>query len=263
MQNLKLDRPLVCFDLETTGTDTENDRIVQIGLVRIEPSGERRSYESLVNPGQPIPPEATRIHGIADADVRDQPTFGGLLGELEALLAGADLAGFNSNRFDLPLLEAELRRAGSNLDLSQARRLDAMAIFHLKEPRDLAAAYRFYCGGELIDAHSALADAQAALAVLDAQIAHYGDLPADAQGLHELCNRDDDRFVDRTRKFVWNALGEAVFAFGKVKGKTLREVAANGADRGYLEWMLTRDFPDPVKQIVRDALNDVFPRRLA
>lgn len=263
MQNLKLDRPLVCFDLETTGTDTENDRIVQIGLVRVEPAGSRRSYESLVNPGLAIPPAATAIHGITDADVRDKPTLAGLLGEIEPLLDGADLAGFNAVRFDLPLLEAELRRAGSRLDLAQARVLDAMAIFHLKEPRDLTAAYRYYCGSELTAAHSALADATAALAVLDAQVARYPDLPAEMDALHALCNPDEGRFVDRTRKFVWNAAGEATFNIGKVKGRTLREVASDPAHGGYLEWMLKSDFSEQVKGIVRGALAGVFPRRPA
>ena len=261
MQNLKLVRPLVCFDLETTGTDTERDHIVQIGLIRVEPDGGRRSYESLVNPGRPIPPAATKVHGITDDDVRDQPSFAALLAEIEPLLTGADLAGFNSIRFDLPLLEAELRRAGSRLDLSQVRNLDAMRIFHFKEPRNLAAAYRFYCAKELTDAHSALADATATLEVLDAQIAHYDDLPADPEALYPICDPDAGQYVDRTRKFVWNDQGEATFTFGKVKGKTLREVTAEPASRGYLEWMLKQDFSEDIKAIVRDALDGVFPRR--
>ena len=191
MRHLKLDRPLVVLDLETTGTDVERDRIVQIGLIRVEPDGSRRTYESLVNPERPIPPAATAVHGITDADVRDRPTFAALGPELRPWLADADVAGFNAIRFDLPLLENELRRAGSDLDLSQARRFDALHIFHKMEPRDLVAAYQFYCGKELADAHSALADAGATLEVLDAQIAHYEEIPAEPDALHRFhrCGR--------------------------------------------------------------------------
>jgi DNA polymerase-3 subunit epsilon len=259
MKNLRLDRPLVCFDLETTGTDVNRDRIVQIGLIRVEPDGDRRSFESLVNPQVPIPAAATAVHGITDADVADQPTLDRLASEISELFAGADLLGFNSNRFDLPLLNAEMLRVGHPLDLAGRRLLDAMHIFHFKEPRDLTAAFRFYCGKELVGAHSALADASATLEIFDAQLARYGDLPRSAEGLHKLCNPNEGRWVDGTRKFIWNEQGEAAFAFGKNRGRTLREVAATSPD--YFDWILNSDFGAEVKQIAGEARQGRFPRR--
>ena len=261
MQNLQLDRPLVCFDLETTGTDVLQDRIVQIALIRIEPGGSRRTFSTLVNPERPIPPAATAVHGIEDADVLTAPAFGQVLPEVLDILTGADLAGFNFIRFDLPLLEIEVERAAGRLELEGRRLLDAMTIFHRQEPRNLEAAVRFYCGRELDDAHSAVADAEASLAVLDAQLARYADLPRDADGLHAFCNQDSGRFVDRTRKLRWDDHGEAVLNFGKNQGKSLRAMAGDPEERRYLEWMLGKDFSPEVQAILRKALAGEFPRR--
>jgi DNA polymerase-3 subunit epsilon len=246
MRNLHLERPLVCFDLETTGTDIATDRIVQIGLIRVETDGSRRSFEALVNPQRPIPQQATAVHGIKDADVADKPTLAQLAGEILRFFAGADVAGYNSVSFDLPLLLEELARAGHPLDMSGRRHVDAMRIFH-------------YCDKDLQDAHSALADAGAALEVLDAQVARYPDLPDDTEGLHRFCNEGDERFVDATRKFAWNEQGEAVFGFGRYKGQSLREVAR--ANASYLDWILEQNFTTEVKQIARDARRGVFPRK--
>jgi len=261
MQNLNLDRPLVCFDLETTGVDVQKDRIVQIALIRVEPGGERRTYSTLVNPQRPIPPEASAIHGIRDEHVRNAPSFSQIRTDVEEFLDGADLAGFNMVRFDLPLLEAEIRREGGRFDARDRRLLDAMHIFHKMEPRNLEAAVRFYCDRELEGAHSAEADASATLDVLDAQLGRYESLPRDAAALHAFCNPGHDRFVDRTRKFRWNDQDEAVFAFGKHEGRSLKEMVANPKDRGYLEWMLGKDFPEEVDGILKDALDGVFPVR--
>lgn len=261
MRHLKLTRPLTFFDLETTGIDVDNDRIVQLALIRVEPDGARRTFSSLVDPQRPIPPAATAVHGITDAMVKGQPTITQLRAQLEPLLTGSDLAGYNSIRFDAPLLQAELRRAGSELDLRGARHVDAMVIFKLMEPRNLAAAYRKYCDKELVGAHSALADTEAALEVLDAQVAFYEAVPADVDALHALCNPDEGRYVDRGRKFVWNEDGRAVFTFGKHNGEVLDEVAADARKRGYLEWMLGKDFSEEVKGILREALAGVFPRK--
>lgn len=260
MRNLNLTRPLAFFDLETTGVDVEKDRVVQIAIIRVEPDGTRRTFDSLVNPERPIPPEATRVHGIKDSDVAGQPTFSQIRREVEDMLENADLGGFNSIRFDTPLLQNELRWADSDLDLRDVAQVDAMRIFHLMEPRNLSAALKFYCGQELTDAHSALADTEATLAVLDAQLARYEDLPRDLAGLHKLCNPDEGRFVERTRKFVWTSDGDAAFTFGKLKGKTLQE-AVKGDGRGYLEWMLNKDFSAEVKDILRNALQGVFPAK--
>jgi len=261
MQNLKLDRPLAVFDLETTGVDTERDRVVQIAIIRVEPDGSRTTFETLVNPEVPIPPEATRVHGIKDSDVRDKPTFSQIRREVEDILEGADLAGFNSVSFDQPLLHAELKRAGSEIDFRGIRHLDAMRIFHRMERRDLTAAYRFYCDSDLTDAHSALADAQATLEILDAQVARYEDVPDEPDALHKFCNPNEGKYVDRSRKFVWTDKGQAAFTFGKLKGQTLEEVCSRGDSRGYAEWMLKKDFSEEVKGILRDALDGVFPRK--
>lgn len=263
MKNLRLDRPLAFFDLETTGTDVARDRIVQIAIIRVEPSGQRRTFETLVNPECPIPPEATAIHGISDDDVREQPTFAQIRQEVEEYLEGVDLAGYNSIRFDQPLLQNELRRVGSLLDLGDARHLDAMIIFHKMERRDLSAAYRFYCDSELEGAHSALADTSATLEILDAQVARYDEVPATTQELHDFCNAEQKRFVDLDRKLIWNDKGEPEFTFGKLRGQTLRSVVADPDGRGYLEWMLKKDFSEDLKEICRDALAGVFPVRKA
>ncbi len=261
MQNLKLERPLVGFDLETTGVDVDKDRIVQIALVRIAPDGRRATLESLINPERPIPPGATAVHGISDDDVRDAPTFTQLRPEIEEMFKEADLAGYNSIRFDLPLLQAELKRVGGFLDLRGVRHLDAMRIFHTKEPRDLTAAYRFYCDRDLTGAHNALADVTATLEVLDAQLGKYADLPREIGELHEYCNPDEGKYLDRQRKLAWNDQGEAVFTFGKFRNATLQEACAQADGRGYLEWILSKDFNEDLKAILREALDGVFPQR--
>jgi DNA polymerase-3 subunit epsilon len=263
MRRLRLDRPLVCFDLETTGTDIGRDRAVEIGLVRLEPDGRRTEWVRRVNPGGPIPPEATRVHGITDDDVRDAPKLAEIADELLALLAGADVAGFNSLGFDWPFLAAELERIGRPLDRAEARHVDAMRIFHQKEPRDLSAALRFYCGREHAGAHSALADAAATLDILAAQVARYDDLPEDVAGLHAFCGQGRENRVDGEGKLVWNEAGEAVFAFGKHKGRSLREVAA--ADPGYLRFLqredLDRPFSSELRRIAREAEGGRWPER--
>ncbi len=261
MQNLKLDRPLVAFDLETTGIDVDRDRIVQIAVVRVSPDGRRAALDSLVNPERPIPPQATAVHGIRDEDVRDAPTFAQLRSEVEEMFKEADLAGFNSIRFDLPLLQAELKRAGGFLDLRGVRHLDAMRIFHAMEPRDLSAACRFYCDRELTGAHNALADVNATLDVLDAQLARYQELPRDLDELHRFCNPDEGKYLDRKRKLIWTDDGEAMFTFGKFNNRTLQEVCALPDGRSYLEWILTKDFGEDLKAILREALDGVFPKR--
>lgn len=258
MQNLKLTRPLVAFDLETTGTDVANDRIVQIALVRVEPLGTRRSFVSLVDPQRPIPEEASAVHGIRDEDVQGAPTLDRIAGEIAQMLHDADLAGFNSVSFDLPLLSCEMERVGQPLDLSSTRHVDAFTIFRRMEPRTLSAAVRFYCGREMDNAHDALADVEATIDVIDAQVAHYDDLPSDVLGLDEFC-AEGQRFVDATRKFAWNDRGEAVIAFGKHKGTSLAEIAARNPD--YLTWMVGSDFSGEVKRIANDALAGRFPQR--
>ncbi|MCP4293415.1 MAG: 3'-5' exonuclease [bacterium] len=261
MKNLKLDRPLAVFDLETTGVNPDKDRIVQMAIIRIEPDGRRTTFETLVNPEMPIPAGASAVHGIKDEDVRDKPTFSQIRREVEEYLQDAVLGGFNSINFDTPLLMAELRRAEADLDLRNVKQLDAMRIFHKMERRDLTAAYRFYCDEELVGAHSALADTEATLAILDAQIGRYEEVPNEVEELHRFCNPDEGKFVDRQRKFIWNDDNEAEFSFGKYQGKPLQDVCKDQRGRGYLEWMLGKDFNEEIKDILRSALDGVFPKR--
>lgn len=255
---LALDRPLVALDTETTGADTVVDRIVQLALVRLEPDGTREEFETLVNPGEPIPAEATAIHGITDQDVEFAPPFRRIAAEIVTRTAGCDLAGFNLIRFDIPLLLNEFRRAGELWDLTGVRILDAQILYHMMEPRDLSAAYRFYCGRELEGAHGAMADTRATLDVLLAQVRRYPDLPDDVAGLDALCNRPDPRFVDRDRRFRWRN-GEAVFNFGEHKGRSLQDVAKSNTS--YLEWMLRKSFSDEVHGLIRDALSGDAPQK--
>ncbi len=259
MKNVTLERPLVCFDLETTGVSIDRDRIVEIGLVRVETDGTRRDYRTLINPEMPIPPAASAVHGIHDADVRDAPVLAAVAREIIDLFEGADLAGFNSINFDTPLLENELRRVGADFSLADRRHLDAMRIFHRMEPRTLVAAYQKYCGKDLTEAHAALADVEATLEVLDAMVECYDELSGDVSELHKLSNPNEGKWVDRSRKFEWDDEDNAVFTFGKHSGKPLAEVARQYPD--YLEWMLGKDFSDEVSGILRGALKGEFPEK--
>jgi len=251
VNHLVLDRPLVVFDLETTGTDPATDRIVEIAGLRIETDGRREARTRRVNPERPIPPEATAIHGIADADVRDAPTFRQIARSLERWLEGADLAGFNVVRFDLPLLEREMRDCGIDLGRAGRRILDAMTIFHRKERRDLTAAVRFYLGREHVGAHSAEADVAAAAAILEAQLARYDDLPRGIGELATWIGAERGEGSERATKFTWRE-GEPVFAFGRHLGRTVGEVARETPD--YLRWLLQADFPPEAKRVVAEAL---------
>lgn len=188
-QELGLERPLVALDLESTGLDPRADRIVEISLARIEPGGDVESLNTLVFPGLPMPPGAERIHGISDADVAEAPTFADVAAKVARLLRGADLAGYNLLRFDLPLLSAELNRAGLSLEREGRRIVDACAVFKRKERRNLAAAYRFYCGRDLRDPHTAAGDVIATLEVLAGQLRRYSDLPRDVDGLDWFARR--------------------------------------------------------------------------
>ena len=256
MKNLALDRPLIFLDLETTGIDPASDKIVEISVLGIHPEGTETTRTRLVNPGRPIPPQATAIHGIHDSDVADAPTFRQIARSLLDLFGDADLAGYNVLRFDLPLLEREFRDCELDLRLDQRRVLDAMVIFHRREPRHLAAALRFYLERELEGAHSAEADVKATAEILDAQLERYEDLPRKVQELDAWIRRVPRDAVDRSGKFVWQD-GEAVFSFGKNQGKTLREVAEQS--RGYLEWVLKSDFPEDARDVVQRALDGQFP----
>jgi DNA polymerase-3 subunit epsilon len=261
VRHLVLDRPIVFLDLETTGPNPGMDRIVEISMIKVFPDGRRETLTHRVHPGMPIPPESTQIHGISDADVADAPRFAAIAAEIVRFIGDADLAGFNILRFDLPVLLREMTEAGCRFDPSGRAVVDPQVIFHRKEPRDLAAAYRFYCGRELHDPHTARADVEASLEVLDGQLAAYPDLPRTPRELAErYAPPRGPGAVDPDGRFVWEG-DEAVFAFGPegIKGRPLREVASR--DRGFLEWILRRDFRPEVKAIAQDALEGKFPAK--
>ncbi len=248
-----LDRPLVFLDLETTGLRVAEDRIVEMALIRVDPGGNVTEKVRRFNPGIPIPPEASAVHGITDADVADKPPFAARARSLADLLEPADLAGFNLRRFDLPMLLAEFRRTGIHFDVAERRIIDAQFIFHREEPRDLSAAVRFYLDREMEDAHSALADIRATVAVLGAQLEHYPHLPRDLDELDRYCDEVQPFETEVERWFEETDEGRRLFRRGKHRGRPLSEIATAHPD--YLEWMLGLDDMDEgVKAVVRNAL---------
>jgi DNA polymerase-3 subunit epsilon len=247
-----LDRPLAFFDLETTGLNPRVDRIVELALLRMTPDGQVIERVRRFNPGVPIPVEASNVHGITDADVQDEPPFAARAKSLLELLGPADLAGFNVRRFDLPMLVAEFRRAGLELDLKGRRIIDVQAIFHREERRDLTAAARFYLAREHPEAHSALSDIRTSAAVLSAQLARYAHLPHDIQGLHAYCDEVAPFETEVDRWFLRTDAG-LVFRRGRHRGKALLEIAAQ--ERDYLDWMLSaEDMDEEVLALVREAI---------
>ncbi len=258
MQHLVLSRPLVFLDLETTGINPTTDRIVEMSLIKVHPIGLRETMTCRVNPGIPIPPESSRVHGITDADVAGAPTFAHIAPDVLAFIGDADVAGFNIQRFDLPMLLRELTQAGLRLDMTGRAVVDAQIIYHRRVPRDLSAAYRLYCGKDLNDPHTAQADVEACVEILDAQLAAYPDLPRTPQELSDLFNPRDPNAIDPGRKFIWKD-GEAVFNIGKYRDRPLREIAAE--DPEYLRWILGSDFDQTVKDILQEALEGRFPAR--
>lgn len=253
---LHLDRPLAFFDLETTGTRIGQDRIVQIGILRLLPDGSRESYQTLVQPGMPIPAEATAVHGITDDDVKDAPELGTIALHLFAQLVGCDLAGFNGLRFDIPFLAEELHRVGHSWDHASLRVVDVQRIYHLMEPRNLSAALKFYCGKDHAGAHDALADVEATVDVLLAQLEQYADrLQGNVDFLGELSG-DRKRSPDAAGKLAFNADGAIALAFGKYKGWTLENIGRN--DPGYLQWLMTKaELPGSTLSIMKKALADL------
>jgi DNA polymerase-3 subunit epsilon len=252
LKNLLLARPLAVLDLETTGTDPQAARVVEISVLRLIPPESRVLRTRRVNPGMPIPAEATAIHGITDADVANEPTFAKLARGLADFLSGCDLCGFNLKRYDLRVLHAEFRRSGVDFPLKGRAIIDPMEIFHAYERRDLSAAVDFYLASEHTKAHSAEADVLATAGVLDAMLACYDDLPRRVADLHQ--RFEDPNAVDSNGCFTQVGT-EIRFAFGKFRGQPLNVVAQKKPD--YLRWMLEQDFFDDTKTVVRTALQQV------
>lgn len=243
---LELKNPLIFFDLETTGIDIVNDRIVQIAYHKVYPNGKEESKSFLINPGMPIPPQATAIHKITNDDVAMAPLFKHVANEIARDFEGCDLAGYNSNRFDIPLLAEELLRAEVDIDLSKRKFIDVQVVFHKKEPRNLSAAYQFYCNKELTGAHDAAVDTMATFEILKAQLETYQDLPTTVEGLSKFTTQTKN--VDFAGRFVYDENGHEVFNFGKYKGQKVSDILKK--DTGYFGWMLSGDFSLHTKKVL-------------
>lgn len=243
---LKLNRPICFFDLETTGIDVAKDRIVEIAVVKIYPNGNKESKTWLVNPTIPIPPQTTAIHGISDEKVANEPTFKELAPHVFNMIKDSDLAGFNSDRFDIPLLAEEMLRAGVDFDMKNSVSVDVQTIFHKKEERTLSAAFKFYCGETLENAHSANADTEATYEILKAQLDRYPDLENDIKTLSEFTTRK--KSVDFAGFIAMNKEGKEIFAFGKHKGVLVDDVLEN--EPGYFNWLQNADFPLYTKKVL-------------
>lgn len=253
--NIELKKSLAIFDLEATGLSVTKDRIVEIAIVKIDPDGKRTEFHKRLNPEQPIPAEVSEIHGIYDEDIKDAPTFKEIIPELEIFIENADFAGYNSNKFDLPMLAEELLRAGSEIDLSVKNHIDVQNIFHKMEQRTLIAAYSFYCNKDLTNAHTAMADADATWEVLDAQIAKYDEIQSDVPFLANFSSYGNVSRLDFAGRLALNKEGIAIYNFGKHKGKTIKEVSIS--EPGYYGWMMDADFPRYTKQCLKKAMDKV------
>jgi len=254
--NLHLRNPIAFFDLEATGTNISTDRIVEFSVVKVHPDGKEEILTKKINPTIPIPKEVSLIHGIYDEDIKDAPTFKDAARELHKFLEGADLAGFNVLKYDIPLLVEEFLRAGIDFDIEKRSLLDAQKIFHMMEKRNLTAAYKFYCNQDLVNAHSAEADTIATYEIFKAQIARYegqevedllgnklGVIENDIKKLHALFN---EKMVDLAGRFIFNNEGVECFNFGKHKGKPIEQVLKE--EPGFYDWMMKGDFPLDTKR---------------
>ena len=254
--SLNLRKPLAFFDIESTGVDIAKDRIVEICIVVVSPDSTKTIYTKRINPTIPIPREASMIHGIYDEDVITEPTFLEVANEIFSILDPCDFAGYNSNRFDIPMLLEEFMRADIALDIEKRAMVDVFKIFTLFEKRDLSTAYKFYCDKTLENAHSAEADILATYEILQAQLSKYETLKNDVQYLHEISN--DEIIIDSGRRFVYQN-GKPTFNFGKHKGKSVEQVLRE--EPSYYSWMLQGDFPAHTKQKLKEFKSQLDARR--
>lgn len=251
---LKLQRPLVFFDLETTGTNVTQDRIIELSYIKVFPDGREEEDRFLINPGIPIPPQSTAVHHITDEMVADAPHFIDVAPRLRDVFADSDIAGFNSNKFDVPMLIEELSRIGKRFDVYNRNFIDVQNIFHKMEPRTLIAAYKFYCGKDLENAHSASSDTRATLEVFKMQLEKYEDLPQDVDGLNDFSRVKGS--VDLSARIIRNEAGQEVFNFGKHKGKPVREVFR--VEPSMYHWIQQGDFPKDTKDVFTTIYHEIY-----
>ena len=256
---LNLTKPIAFFDLETTGLNIASDRIVEISIIKIMPNGDKEIKTKLLNPTIPISKESSDIHGIKDADVKDKATFNDVSQELKDFIDGCDLGGYNSNKFDVPLLAEEFLRAGIDFDVTERNLVDVQNIFHKMEQRTLVAAYKFYCNGDLTNAHSAEADTTATYEILEAQIKKYEELENNMDFLAEFSARTKN--VDLLGRLVYDENGIPVFNFGKHKGKSVKEVY--NKEPGYYCWMMNGDFPLYTKKVLSELVEKIKSEKVA
>lgn len=243
---LNLVRPIVFFDLETTGIDVSKDRIVEISVLKVAPNGDETSKTRRVNPEMPIPAAASAVHGIYDKDIENEPKFKEIAKSLAVFFEGCDIAGYNSNKFDIPMLAEEFLRAGVDIDLKRHNSVDVQTIFHKKEQRTLSAAYRFYCDKELEGAHTAEADTAATYHILMAQLDRYDDLENSVDFLSKYSTRDN--CADFAGRIIYDDNGVEVFSFGKHKGRPVEQVFSE--DLSYYSWIMNGDFPEYTKKVI-------------
>jgi DNA polymerase-3 subunit epsilon len=254
---LKLERPLAIFDLEATGLNISQDRIVEIAIIKINPDGTEETFTSKVNPEMPIPEEVSLIHGIYDKDVVDAPKLGDLAQRIIDFVGDADLGGYNSNKFDIPMLAEEMLRVGSDFKMTGRHFVDVQNIFHKMEQRTLAAAFQFYCQSELDNAHNALADTSATWKVLQSQLEKYPDLKAEVPFLADFSKAGNQHILDFAGRLAVDENGDAVYNFGKHKGKTVKQV--NEDEPGYYGWFVSEstDFPKYTKQKLKEEMDKI------
>lgn len=256
---MQVSKPLVVLDLETTGTWIEKDRIIEIAMIKVKPDNTEETFETKVNPCMPIPPVVSELTGIKDEDVKNAPAFATIASSIVAFIGDADLAGFNAERFDIPLLNREFNDAGIKFEISGRVIVDAQKVYHLHQKRDLSAAYLFYCQKDLKDAHSALADTRATLDILERQISLYGKGNEHIDALKDFNYKQTSEFFDNERKFRWWN-GDLYMTFGKyAKKESLRVVAQK--DPGYLNWILDKDFNEDIKSMIQDVLKGQHPKQ--
>jgi DNA polymerase-3 subunit epsilon len=256
---LNLIKPICFFDLETTGINITNDRIVEISILKVYPNGKEETYTKRVNPTVPIPAEVTLVHGISDADIADAPTFKDISKEVYQIIRDCDFGGFNSNRFDIPVLAEEMLRADIDFDMKNMQSVDVQTIFHKMEQRTLSAAYKFYCDKNLDNAHSAEADTLATYEVLKSQLDRYDDLENDTSFLAEFSSRK--KFADFAGFIIYNKEDVECFSFGKHKGKLVTDVLDK--EPGYFGWLLNADFPLYTKKVLTAIKLRAFNNKLS